>query len=100
MFAQFGTGHEIDLKLLLGLIGVIVPGLAAAIILAPISPEADKSPVKGGFCGFRLNGAWFGAGNYFAKLASFFKKATSKNWRESYAQWFADQTEQDPTVGE
>lgn len=77
-------------------IGVSVPVISVIILLYPAVELHHDSP---GWCGHTLNGASFGASNYFCQTLGFFKAAAVSNFRPSYAQWFESHTEEDPDVG-
>jgi len=89
----------------LWMVGIGVPIIACCILCFPV-PYEGQALEASGCCGFRLNDAEFGIGNYYMKLMTFAKAAASKgyngvvaNYRVKLRGWFEDQTDDDPNLG-
>jgi len=85
-----------------------VPIIACCILCFPISYDGEALESSGCCCGFRLNGAEFGISNYFNRLTTFAKAASSSGFsddgkvakfRVKLRRWFDDQTDGDPNLG-
>merc|ERR1712048_1301162 len=83
----------------LGGVALVVP-LAALYVCSGSVPESlDPSPFPSSWTGFSINEAEFTSSNYMLRLLQFAKAAAVGDFRPSYAQWFADNTEGDPNIG-
>mmetsp|Transcript_104796 Transcript_104796/g.291857 ORF Transcript_104796/g.291857 Transcript_104796/m.291857 type:complete len:520 (-) Transcript_104796:319-1878(-) len=80
-------------------IGIGVPLVSCCICCMPISQSVDPNPFPGGWTWGTLRGASFGTSNYIRKMVSFAQAGMKIAFRQTYGKWFADQTEDDPTVG-
>eukprot|EP00419_Tripos_fusus_P067638 CAMPEP_0172933100 /NCGR_PEP_ID=MMETSP1075-20121228/220336_1 /TAXON_ID=2916 /ORGANISM="Ceratium fusus, Strain PA161109" /LENGTH=752 /DNA_ID=CAMNT_0013794437 /DNA_START=38 /DNA_END=2297 /DNA_ORIENTATION=- len=92
----------------LGTNNIGVPIIACCILCFPISYDGEALESSGCCCGFRLNGAEFGISNYFNRLTTFAKAASSSGFsddgkvakfRVKLRRWFDDQTDGDPNLG-
>lgn len=80
-------------------VGLGVSLVACCLLAVPVSESVDPNPFPNGCTGFTINEATFGFTNYVSRLMNFAQAASKSEFRPSYAQWFANNTEDDPEVG-
>lgn len=91
--------HVERTKHLAYILGVLTPLIICGVLTSKVSDNAEPNRYPSGCCNCTLNSANFGCGNYISKLMGFLGKAQKRNFREEYAQWFENLTDEDPTVG-